>query len=273
MSPPSRHNVETHHCPSTAAAEPGELAGALLRHARETGYAKQLYVHPDTERLGRGERGKERTWWIAPDRRQPVYRYGKIMVTSRHRGAAPQAGGPPARRGGAALFVGLCVQKGLDPRAAEGLPAARKGRAWVMTAQPRWVWEDFVPEMAAGYIDPLAAKAEESGGSPLTVVLEARDPEGEDKGEIIAFEWSHGEMTPLSAPHRRGRGHLREFSSAGTLVTLAQRLRYAPQCMGVRLDLAIGIQLGVNRAGPGAVTWDENRIWESACRPWSLWLR
>src|SRR5262245_62176373 len=70
--------------------------------------------------------------------------------------------------------------------------------------------------MAAGYIDPLAAKAEESGGSPLTVVLEARDPEGEDRGETIAFEWSRGEMTPLSSPHRRGRGHLREFSHART---------------------------------------------------------
>ncbi len=273
MSPSTRHAGDTHVYPSTTAAEPGELAEALLRHARETGSARQLFINPDSGRVGRGKPGRARTWWIAPDRRQPVYRYGKIMVTSRYGGTAPHAGGPPARRGAATLFVGLCMQKGLDPRAAQVLPAAREGQAWVMTAQPRWAWEDFVPEMAAGYIDPLAAKAEESGGSPLTVVLEARDPEEEDRGETIAFEWSRGEMTPLSSPHRRGRGSLREFSSASTLVTLARRLRYAPQCMGLWLDLAIGVQLWVNRVGPRAATWDENRIWECACRPWSLWLR
>jgi hypothetical protein len=272
MSPPSRRTVDAHVYPSTALAEPGDMAQALVRHARGSGYAKQLYVILDRGHVSGGQRERLRTWWIAPNRRQPIYRYGKIMVTSRH-AKAPQGGGPPARRGAATLFVGLCMQKGLDPRAAEALPAARRGQAWVMTAQPRWVWEDFVPEMAAGYIDPLAAKAEEAGGSPLSVVLEARDLEGEDRYETIAFEWTHGEMTPLSSPHRRARGHLREFSSAGTLATLARRLRYAPQCDGLWLELAIGFQLWASRTGPGAAIWDEHRIWESACRPWSLWLR
>ena len=273
MGPPSRHTVDAHIVPSTAVAEPGEMAAALLRHARESGYAKRLYVIPDRGRASGGEREKARTWWIAPERRQPVYRFGKVMVTSRHRGASPERGGAPARRAGATLFVGLCMQKGLDPRAAGTLRAARWEPARIMTDQPPWVWEDFVPEMAAGYIDPLAAKAEESGGSPLTVVLEARDPEGADRDETIAFQWSHGEMSPASSPHRRARGHLREFSSAGTLVTLARRLRYAPQYLGLWLELAIGFQLWVNRTGSGAAVWDENRIWEAACRPWSLWLR
>lgn len=259
MSKLSRHAVDAHLRPSTTLAEPRDMATALLRHAQQSGYAKQLYVLPDQGRGDEVEQERIRAWWIAPDRQQPAYGCGKIIVTSRFGGAA-------------VLFVGLCVQKGLDPQVEESLPAAQQ-HEWVMTAQPRWVWEDFLPEMAAGYIDPLAAQAEDSGACPLTVVLEARDPCGKAGYEIMAFGWSRGQIAPVSTPHRRARGYLRDFSSASTLATLAQRLRYAPHCRKLWIDLAIGFQLWVNRKGPGTVPWDESRIWASACRPWSLWLR
>lgn len=267
MSRSSRSAVDAHVCPSTSEADPGALAGALLRHARGSGYAIPLYVLPETGRAGRFEPETGRTWWIAPEREPPVYRCGKIIVTSRHPGSAGKRGG------GAALFVGLCMHKGLEPRGAESLSAARWEHAWIMTVQPHWVWEDFLREMAAGYIDPLAAKAEEIGECPLTVLLEVYDPDGNIGPEAVTFAWSRGEIVPLPSPHRRTRSHLRDFASAGTLVALAQRLRYAPQSAGLWIDLALGFSLWVNRAGPGTVPWDEHRIWASACRPWSLWLR
>ncbi len=267
MTKSSRHAVDARLCPSTTLAEPRAMATALLRHAQRSGYAKPLDVLPDHGRPDESEREQVRTWWIVPERQQPVSQCGKVIVTSRYGGATGKCGSAPA------LFVGLCMQKGLDPRVAESLPAARRDHAWFMTPQPRWVWEDFLPEMAAGHIDPLAAKAEDFGGCPLTVVLEARDPCGKDGSEILGFGWSRGEIVPPSALHRRARGHLRDFSSASTLATLAQRLRYAPHLVGLWVDLAIGFQLWVNRTGPGAMLWDEDRIWASACRPWSLWLR
>ena len=211
---------------------------------------------------------RTRTWWIAPERQQPVYRYGKVIVTSRYGGAAARSGSR------AVLLVGLCMQKGLDTRVADALPGAARQEQWFLTAETHWVWEDFLPEMAAGHIDPLAANAEDVGGCPLTVVLEARDPAGAGGGETLAFRWSRGEMGLLSTVHRRGHsGPTRDFSSASTLATLAQRLRYSPHLRGLWIDLAIGFQLRVDRAGPGAMLWDESRIWVSACRPWSLWLR
>ena len=242
------------------------MARALVRHAQVSGYAKPLYVVEGRGLTGERARREMRTWWIAPARHRQIYRYGKIIVTSRHGGAAGRGGVA------ASLFAGLCVQKGIEPGTAQPL-ADRPEQGWIMTGHPRWVWEDFLPEMAAGYIDPLAAMAEDFGGCPLTVILDARDPRPEDGGGTIAFEWSRGQMAPASSPPRRARGHLRDFASAGTLATLARRLRYAPQCRGWWLELAIGFQLWVNRTGPRSVAWDASRIWESACRPWSLWLR
>ncbi len=267
MSRLSRYAIDSHVYPSIAVGEPGEVARVLVRHAEVSGYAKRLYAIEGRKRMGEGARGKARTWWIAPARGRPIYRYGKLIVTSRYSGAAVRGGVA------ASLFAGLCMQKGLDPRAAQPLAADRSERARIMTGHPRWVWEDFLPEMAAGYIDPLAAMAEDFGGCPLTVILDASDPRAEDGAETIAFEWSRGQMAPLSSPHRRARGHFRDFASASTLATLARRLRYAPQCRGLWVELAIGFQLWVNRTGPGTVAWDQSRIWESACRPWSLWLR
>lgn len=264
----SRNTVDADFCPSTSLPEPRAMAAALLRHAERSGYTKPLYVLPDPGGPGDIETDRMRTWWIAPERQQPVYRCGKVVVTSKYGGTAARS----VSR--ATLLIGLAMQKGLDPQVAEALPAARREPAWFMTSEPRWVWEDFLLEMAAGHIDPLAANAEEVGGCPLTVVLEARDPSGTGGGEILAFRWSRGEMGPLSTLYRRGRSaRTRAFSSASTLAALAQRLRYSPHVPGLWIDLAIGFQLRVDRAGPGAELWDESRVWASACRPWSLWLR
>lgn len=263
----SRNTVDADSCPSTSLPEPGVMAAALLRHAERSGYTKPLYILPDPGGPGDIETDRMRTWWIAPERQRPAYRCGKVVVTSRY--------GDAARAGrNATLLVGLAMQKGLDPRVAEALPADCRESAWFMTAEPRWVWHSFLPEMAAGHIDPLAASAEEVGGCPLTVILEARDPSGTSGGDILAFKWSRGEMRALSMPYRRGRSaRTRDFLSASTLAALAQRLRYFPDVQGLWIDLAIGFQLRVDRPGPGAELWDEGRVWAAACRPWSLWLR
>jgi hypothetical protein len=265
MSRAARSAVDSRVYPSIAVGDPGEMARALVRHAGASGYGKRLFV---IEGRGRAPRARREiaTWWIAPARGGLIYWSGKIIVTSRYGGGAVSGGVAKS------LFAGLCMQKGLDSWASQPPAADRTVNAPVETGHPRWVWEDFLPEMAAGYFDPLAAMAEDFGGCPLTVILDARDP-GADGAETIAFEWSRGQMAPLPSPHRRARGHLRDFASASTLTTLARRLRYAPQCRGLWIELAIGFQLWVNRTGPGSVAWDECRIWESACRPWSLWLR
>ena len=263
---PAGH-VDARVYPSIAIGEPGKLARGLVRYAEASGYAKRLYAIEGRTHIRAGAWREIGTWWIAPTPRRAVHRCGTIVVTSRYRGAA-------GRRGVAApLFAGLCVQRGLDTRVPHPAAVNRSERGQAMTGSPRGIWEDFLPEMAAGYIDPLAGMAEVFGGCPLAVILDARDPRAGDGVETIAFEWSRGEMVPLSAPHRLGRGHLRAFASAGTLATLARRLRYAPQCRGLWVELAIGFQLWVDRRGPATVAWDERRIWESACRPWSLWLR
>jgi hypothetical protein len=157
MSRLSDDAVDSHVYPSIAVGEPGELARALVRHAEASGYAKRLYVTDGRRRAAESTSGGARTWWIAPAPRRPIYRCGKIVVTSRYRGSAGRGGVA------ASLFAGLCMQKGLDPRAARPEAVDRSGWARTMAGHPGWVWEDFLPEMAAGYIDPLAAMAQDFG--------------------------------------------------------------------------------------------------------------
>ena len=259
--------IHAHRRPATTLRDPRGAAAAVVRHAQATGYAKPLFVLADEARPGADGRQSVQTWWIAPEPRPPAYACGKIIVTSRYGAAVERCGG------GAALLVGLCMQKGLDPRAMDSLPARRRNPEWAMTAKPRWIWETFLPEMAAGHIDPLAAKAEDFGACPLTVVVETRDPSGRDGAETVLFSWSGGKLQPVVAPHRRTRAYVRDVSSADTLAALAQRLRHTPELLGQWIDLAVGIQLWMDASDPDTPLWDESRIWASACRPWSMWLR
>jgi hypothetical protein len=155
--------------------------------------------------------------------------------------------------------------------------AARLGDAWT--------WPKFLDGLVDGFIDPIAAAAENSAGQPLVISVDAAyvpvpDPGGADvhslafPRDVVVFHLSGGSLTSSEA--RCDADLLTSLRGATTLRDLGQRIRRLPDLERIWVDFAAGLRFrpGRDHSAQGDIdVWDGPVLWARAVEPWTAWIR
>lgn len=207
-------------------------------------------------------------WWLSPSSDNPAYKYGKIVLSA----------GPPAAP--ADLLVGLHVEKGIGPSAAEAFRDTARGRR--LTMDRTWLWFAFIEALSSGRLTADAADAEAAAGLPLTVWVNAgpQNPPlcGEDnvqgegwKPDRVDFQFSSGRLTCLGAATPEER--LSSLATAETFPEIADGLRSMPGADWVWVDFVVGLRFAAAGPPTEGSAWAADAVWQKACLPWSSWLK
>jgi hypothetical protein len=207
------------------------------------------------------------TWWLSPSTDNPAYKYGKIILTRRD--AQPED-----------MLVGLYVEKGIGPGAAQLYADTARGRRYLMDHD--WTWQAFVKALASSAFDQVMAQAESEAARPIIVAVDASNvpvPAGHGDDvhsaslprDVARFEWSRGHLDWLDAEIHADI--LEGLGKPKTTAELAHRMLAINNLDWVWIDFHAGLRFRLGSGDPGAELWPDDRVWKRACRPWSSWLR
>ena len=204
---------------------------------------------------------EHRTWWLSPVAENPAFAHGKIVIEQ------------PSVVEDGAVIIGLHVEKGVGPSAAEAFQATAKGRHLIL--QRDWTWHPFVRGIRSGQVDrDLVAAESAADGMPLIFLIATstaypRDPDDDWHPLDVERVWYSASGGRLSRRGRDSGARLAGFEDRETMVTILDRLEATPDIDWTWIDLYIGVPF---RPVPeGGQSPDE--VWRKACEPWRQWVR
>jgi hypothetical protein len=205
-------------------------------------------------------------WWLSPSTDNPAYKHGKIVFEQRQ----------PARLGH--LFVGLYVEKGVGPTAAEMFRTPAHSRRSIMDES--WVWHGFLEDLAGTAFRDAAEEAIAKARHPLTIAVEAMyvEPPSEDR-DIHAHgydaAWSvfrlDGDGLAFDRENSTPKQLLGDVPACRQLPQLAEAIQAGEQLDWMWVDFLVGFRF--MRGAAGESDWDAARLWMAAGSPWLKWLR
>lgn len=203
-------------------------------------------------------------WWLSPSSENPAYKHGKIVFEQ----TRPELGD---------LFVGLYVEKGVGPAAAELFNTTPYGRKSVM--DNTWVWHEFMSDLEERRFADAAAEAISRADHPLILAIEAmivslpKDESGvhsqPNPREIALFEYEEGRITFLSDDSNVDES-LALLSTGSELSALSRAISKLDQLDWLWIDFHAGFRF--NKVAADQSEWDTSRLWSVAGIPWTDWL-
>src|SRR3990170_3650957 len=191
-----------------------EAAYQLGREAERSGHSGLIHLP-----FNRFDQVDDTTWWLCPGPDNPAYKYGKIVCTWKN--FEPD------------MFIGLYVEKGLDPsKAGAGLSAKEKRYRMDST----WRWHDFLEGLRSGPIGHVTNLVEKQCQRPVVVALDGGV--GQEDWDFVRFDYTAGALS--HHPSSQGKGTLASSTTARSLPEIAELLPSIPNVGWVWIDFHIG---------------------------------
>ncbi len=244
---------------TTSLRTPKAAAQALAAYAARSAYPKPLYPFP-YNRYAWNDPVQDRVWWVGPEKENPAYWRGKIIFRS-------------DQIGDASLFIGLYIEKGIDPESCAFLPSNRRQQYWLMSGN--WVWHSFFAALQAAQFDSQCRAVEERAEVPLLVTVDASRPFDRTAGsEVVAFESRNGRLEFVSPLYKASpSGMLTHLQETATLAGLATAIAKIPDFPCTWIDFQVGFRFWQSTTESKFVQWEDREIWTNAIEPWGIWLR
>ena len=193
-------------------------------------------------------------WWAVPGMHWPAYRHMKVVASSR-----------PGFVAAGDMFVGLCVEKGMEAN------ATGKQNNWSMDSS--WCWHTFVRDLSTGSLARPLERATKALGAPMEILVEASFATEGAKLDHLKLETEDGEsirwMTrDLETPEKL----LVACSQSTDLRSIGDALQRIPSGEWVWVDFYLGHRFEVARLADTDAL-DAKQIWESMISPFEHWLR
>lgn len=238
------------------------MLNLAFRNMKEACHAVQsLSAKPYTSRPWNRNRPDETTWWLVPATDWPAFHLGKLIFE-------------PDEGPGKLCWIGLHVEKGVDPSVAEAFRST-KGRRLIMGAG--WTWHKFLDDLRSGAVLKAAEEMRVRTGEPPIVRVTAayaQDP-GDSGGDFVNpvddVMWSMEKSG-------QGLGVRREQRKAGILPPAAKAATWSslPEWLSgpiakpfVWINAFVAAEFSLAPGASGA--WRERQLWEGVLEPLSAW--
>jgi hypothetical protein len=205
------------------------------------------------------------TWWLAPSTDNPAYGDGKIVI---ERPSSPSADAP---------IIGIHLEKGVGPAAAEFFSKSARGRRLLMHSN--WTWNAFLRDMRGGRVEQDLLAAEQSAdGWPLLVavvtavqdlpILEQDEERRRDEHpEVVWFQSSSGKLERSGVRDPGPLAH--DLAPRETIASIGGKVAAMNDLDWRWVEVLIGIPF--ERVADGGESAAE--VWARACAPWRRWLQ